>query len=165
MHCNAGPSKKSSWKCRFYPPRQSRHFLRTGQSQRRQKPMFSPSLHRREPDMCKMSLLKRRRRRGTHCEFESFIEDWIQGFPMDFRLKFLLVIREQVDTDVGVGKSVQVHRSEILMMTMMMMKRRRRRMMMMMKRRRRMMMTAMIITFSECRLTMTIVCLAEKMHV
>ena len=59
----------------------------------------------------------------TYCEFEGFIEDWVQGLPMDFCLKFLLVVREEVDADVGVRKSIQVHWGEILMMkpmTMMM---------------------------------------------
>ena len=50
----------------------------------------------------------------THCEFEGLIEDRVQGLPVNFGLKLLLVVRKQVDTDVWVRKSVKVHRGEVL---------------------------------------------------
>ena len=51
---------------------------------------------------------------------------------MDFCLKFLFVVGEEVDADVRVRKSVQVHRGKVLMMRKIMRMRRRRRMMRMM---------------------------------
>ena len=97
-------------------PRQSRHFLKTGQNQRRQKPMSSPSLRHREPKKRTECHFLKQRTRRTHCEFEGFIENRIQGFPVNFCLKFLLVVGKEMHTDVGVRKSVQVHRGEVLTM-------------------------------------------------
>ena len=37
-------------RCWFCPPRQSRRFLKIGRSQKRQKPTFSPSRRRKEPE-------------------------------------------------------------------------------------------------------------------
>ena len=50
----------------------------------------------------------------TYCEFEGFIEDWVQGLPMDFCLKFLFVVRKKMDADVRVWKSIQVHWGKVL---------------------------------------------------
>ena len=51
---------------------------------------------------------------------------------MDFCLKFLFVVREEVDADVRVRKSVQVHGGKVLIMRKIMRMRQMRRMMRMM---------------------------------
>lgn len=43
-----------------------------------------------------------------YLESKLFIEDWIEGFPVDFSLKLLLFVRQQEDFDVWIGGTPHV---------------------------------------------------------
>lgn len=50
----------------------------------------------------------------THFENESFVEDWIQGFTVDFSFKLLLFVREKIDFDVRIGRASHVQSRKLL---------------------------------------------------
>lgn len=51
---------------------------------------------------------------ATHLEYESLVEDGVESFAMHFGLEFFLLIRQQVDFDVGVGGAAHVQSGQLL---------------------------------------------------
>ena len=50
----------------------------------------------------------------THLKFESFVEYWIERFPVNFGLVLALSFWQEVKFDVGIGKTTQIHNRQVL---------------------------------------------------
>lgn len=53
-------------------------------------------------------------RTNSHLESKGLVEDWVECFPVDFSLEFLLLVGQQVDLDVGVGGATHVQGRQLL---------------------------------------------------
>lgn len=49
----------------------------------------------------------------VYLEGELFVEDRIEGLPVDLGLKLLLLVRQQVDLYVWVGRATHVHSRQL----------------------------------------------------